>query len=241
MTPLEITLAWIIVQVTLALPPAVALHLLASRRGPATGSWTAAAGLVMIVAITVIPLVPRPRSWDHVQTRDAARVAIDSAPDTSLAVIDEGKRGTTQKPEASGFVPGLWLERYRMFMGSLGTHAEMPLSSSFRWTRFLAFALIAGVAISLCRLPAALIAIRECVRRGRVIVDPELVDRLKALQHAMGVRRTIDIIDLALLHGVRRQGVAGPRARLWQRQDARFSERGQTHNYERTYCSSSGV
>ena len=74
MTPLEITLAWIIVQVTLALPPAVVLHLLASRRGPASGSWTAAASLVMIVAVTVLALVPRPRAWDRVQTRDAARV-----------------------------------------------------------------------------------------------------------------------------------------------------------------------
>ena len=64
------------------------------------------------------------------------------------------------------------------------------MSTSFRWTRLLAFALIAGVAISLCRLLAGLCAVRECLHRGRVIDDPDLVDRLKALQHAMGVRRS---------------------------------------------------
>ena len=74
-------------------------------------------------------------------------------------------------------------------MGSLGTHAELPMSTSFRWTRFLSFALIAGVAISLSRLLAGLFAVRECLRRGRVIDDPDLVDQLKALQHAMGIRR----------------------------------------------------
>ncbi len=199
MTPLEITLAWIMVQVTLALSPAVMLHLLASRRGPVSGSWTAAASLLMIVAITVMALVPRPRSLDDVQTHDAARVVSKTTPAAQLTVTDQGKPDSILKPSTSGFVPSLWLERYRTFMGSLGTHAELPMSTSFRWTRFLSLALIAGVAISLSRLLAGLFAVRECLRRGRVIDDPDLVDRLKALKHAMGIRRTIDVIELAEL------------------------------------------
>ena len=31
---------------------------------------------------------------------------------------------------------------------------------------------------------------------GRVVDDPDLADRLKALQRAMGIRRTIDVIEL---------------------------------------------
>jgi hypothetical protein len=196
MTQLEITLAWIILQVTLALPPAVVLHFLASRRGPASGSWTAASSLVMVIAITVIALVPRPPSWDRVQARDAARVASNDTPAAFLDVTDQGKQATPQEHAKSGFVPGLWMERVRSLLGNLQTRTDLPISPSVHWTRFLSFGLIAGVAISLCRLLAGVWAVRECRRRGRVIDDPDLVDRLNGLQHAMGICRAIDVLEL---------------------------------------------
>ena len=60
MNELGIALAGLVIQVTLAMLPATALHLLASRRGPVAGSWTAAASLAMIVGLTVLAFLPRP-------------------------------------------------------------------------------------------------------------------------------------------------------------------------------------
>ena len=51
MSDLGLTLAWFAVQVTLVLVPALALHALASRRGPASGAWVASVGLGLAVAV----------------------------------------------------------------------------------------------------------------------------------------------------------------------------------------------
>src|SRR4051812_5422579 len=111
MTSLEITLAWIIIQVTLSLLPAVALHLLASRRGPASGSWTAAASLVMIVAITLLALLPRPRSWTPGRSRDIELAASTATPGAPLAVADQGMLKSALKPAKTGLDVSLWMEQ----------------------------------------------------------------------------------------------------------------------------------
>ena len=225
MTQLDITLFCIIVQVTLALPPAVALHLLASRRGPASGSWTAVASLFMMVAVTVIAFVPRPRSWDRAESRDGSLVVSKAAPDKPMSVADQGVRPITENAANGGFVPGLWLDRFRSLLKRLPTHAELPISSSVRWTRLLSLGLIAGAAISLCRLLAGLWAVRECRRRGRVIDDPDLADRVRALQYAMGVHRSIEVRELpdlstAATAGWRRPVILLPEDwRSWNQQE----------------------
>ena len=45
MTDLGMSFAWSAIQVTLVLVPAAALHALASRRSPASGSWIATLSL----------------------------------------------------------------------------------------------------------------------------------------------------------------------------------------------------
>ena len=61
MNDLGMTFAWCALQVSLLMVPAVALHALASRRGAAAGAWTAAFGLTLSVAITVVAFCPRPQ------------------------------------------------------------------------------------------------------------------------------------------------------------------------------------
>jgi len=60
MNELGLALGWLAIQVTLAMLPAAALHLLSSRRGPVAGSWMAAAGLAMIVGLTALAFLPQP-------------------------------------------------------------------------------------------------------------------------------------------------------------------------------------
>ena len=56
MNDLGLTLAWLAVQVALLLVPALALHALASRRGPASGPWVAALSLGWSLALSVAAL-----------------------------------------------------------------------------------------------------------------------------------------------------------------------------------------
>ena len=58
MNDLGLTLAWLAVQVALLLLPALALHALASRRGPAAGAWVASLSLGLVVALNVAAFVP---------------------------------------------------------------------------------------------------------------------------------------------------------------------------------------
>ncbi len=65
MNDLGLTLAWLAVQVAFLLLPALALHALASRRGPAAGAWVAALSLGLVVALNVAAFVPRdPVRWE---------------------------------------------------------------------------------------------------------------------------------------------------------------------------------
>ena len=74
MNDLGLTLAWLAVQVGLLLVPALAVHALASRRGPARGAWVAALSLGLVVALSVAGLVPRSRGNDEARLEASARL-----------------------------------------------------------------------------------------------------------------------------------------------------------------------
>ena len=59
MNDFGLTLAWLMVQVTILLAPALAVHALASRRGPAPGAWVATLSFGLVVALNVAAFVPR--------------------------------------------------------------------------------------------------------------------------------------------------------------------------------------
>ena len=58
MNDLGVTLAWLALQVAILLAPALAVHALASRRGPALGAWVAALSLGLVVALDIAVFVP---------------------------------------------------------------------------------------------------------------------------------------------------------------------------------------
>src|SRR5262249_17005046 len=58
MNELGITLAWLAVQVLLLGLPSLALHALATRRGPAAGAWVAALSLGLVVVLSVSAWIP---------------------------------------------------------------------------------------------------------------------------------------------------------------------------------------
>ena len=58
MNDLGLTLAWLTVQVAIFLAPALALHALASRRGPVPGAWVATLSLGLVVALNLAAFIP---------------------------------------------------------------------------------------------------------------------------------------------------------------------------------------
>ena len=60
MNELGIALAWLAVQVTIVVVPALALHASASRRGPASGAWVAVVSLGLIALLCVVGLIAGP-------------------------------------------------------------------------------------------------------------------------------------------------------------------------------------
>ena len=59
MNDVGLTLAWLAVQIAILLAPALILHGLASRRGPAPGAWVAGLSLGLVVILNVAAFVPR--------------------------------------------------------------------------------------------------------------------------------------------------------------------------------------
>ena len=109
MNDLGMTLAWLAVQVTLVLVPALALHALASRRGPAAGAWVAALSLGLVVGAERRgvrargPRVPRSPGIDRPagpRTEPGDRAATVEAPTRST-----NRRADDPRPPACGCAP----------------------------------------------------------------------------------------------------------------------------------------
>ena len=86
MNDLGMTLVWSAIQVTLFLVPAASLHVLASRRSPASGSWIATVGLSLSVVVGVATFIPRDGK--------------DSAPVTASMAGENAPRGA--EPSRAG-------------------------------------------------------------------------------------------------------------------------------------------
>ena len=94
MNDLGLTLAWLAVQVALLLAPALVLHALASRRGPAAGAWVAVLSLGLVVVLNVAAFVPG-IGWNDKVARTEDRTARD-------ARLRSNRARRTAAPESTG-------------------------------------------------------------------------------------------------------------------------------------------
>jgi hypothetical protein len=200
MNHLGMTLAWLAVQVSFVLAPALVLYALAARRGPAAGAWVATLSLGLVVAVDVAAFLPRPgRGRAVVEGRlediprppeAAASAAIDRAP---------------ARPVAEGWslsrLRGAWTRLDRQAAGR---------AARFRpWGRGLAALATAAAATGLIQLVLGLGAIALCRRRGRAVDDATMLGLLGDLRAAMGCRATVELREVADL--------AGPATAGWRR------------------------
>ncbi len=192
MNQLAIALGWLAIQVTLALLPAIALHLVASRRGPTTGSWLAAASLAMIVGISVLAIIPRP------QLRFIPVPAQRQSPAStrSSALHEPGDRQETDAdaPAAGHF---LSLAQVNAIWRQVGSLLTLPAAPNSHWPGVVAWAALMGVGWGLLRLLLGLWAVHECRRRAIRIDDADAIRLLESLKTAMQCDVAIELRELA--------------------------------------------
>ena len=101
MNDLGLTMAWLAVQVALLLLPALTLHALASRRGPAGGAWVASLSLGLVVALNVAAFVPGIR-FDEKPPVEAMATPAVAIGDARATVTPSELEQPCQRPASGG-------------------------------------------------------------------------------------------------------------------------------------------
>jgi hypothetical protein len=183
MNDLGLTLAWLAVQVAILLAPALAVHALASRRGPAPGAWVATLSLGLVVILNAAAFAPGilrkgPADASAPPTMSPAA----TSPPSSAGRVDDAR----VIPPAGG--QGLRLAWLRLAWDRVGRGAAEPAVRVRPWGSILAAVAMGGTAVGLLRLTIGLWAVALCRRRGRPVDDPAMTGLLDGLRSAMGCR-----------------------------------------------------
>ncbi len=192
MNALGIALGCLAIQISLAMLPATALHLLASRRGPVAGSWMAAASLAMIVGLTALAWLPRPEIGGEAMARTMSQTR---EPDVSPALPDAGnhKQSAVGSPAFEGF---LSLTQAQAIWRRLGSRLALNAAPWMRWAGIAALAALIGMGGGLFRLLLGLWAVHECRRRGKRIDDDAAIRLLESLKTDMNCDTSIEFREL---------------------------------------------
>jgi len=197
MNDLGMSLAWSAVQVALVMVPVVALHVLASRRSPASGSWIAVVGLELSVAISALAFIPRPRRGVESPGPSAA-VAMTAAVsqtnhNANVDVCSRQAASPINEPGRHAFALSLTFAGFRDVFRRLEQGAVVPAARLRRWGTTLAVIGIAGSAVGLFRLVLGLWAVRLCRRRGTIMDDPRMIALFNEIRQAMGCDHRVEI------------------------------------------------
>lgn len=179
MNQLGIALAYVAVQVSLLILPVIAIHLFATRRGPASGAWVASLGLILIVGLSAASFVPLRivfKSERSLSSRPATASLSGGSTAASLP--------TALTPGASEVQAGS-LELVRSFWRRFERRAAAPASLVGAWAPSFAIVSLAATFVGLMRLLLGLWALRVCRTRGLVVLDPALNALLQELRAAM--------------------------------------------------------
>jgi beta-lactamase regulating signal transducer with metallopeptidase domain len=197
MNDLGLTLAWLTVQVAIFLAPALALHALASLRGPVPGAWVATLSLGLVVALNAAAVLPaiglNPKGLASAITPATISREGEAAP-----AIPSSSRGRVEGPDviqpAGGRDTGL--ARLQLAWDRVGRGVSEPAVRFRPWVSALAAVAMAGTVVGLLRLTIGLWAVALCCRRGRPVDDPAMTELLDELQFAMRCRRLVTLREV---------------------------------------------
>ena len=200
MNDLGLTLAWLAVQVTLVLVPALALYAMASRRGPVAGAWVASLSLGLVVMLNAAAFLP------GIGLGAAAGPRAIATPGRRIRAggLDPGRRPSrpaSATPRASASGGGWPMSGWRVAWDRLGRGAAEPAVRFRPWGGVLAALAIAGTGAGLLRLMIGLGAVVACRRRGRTVDDPGMLGLLDELRGAIGCRPPVELREVPDLVG----------------------------------------
>jgi beta-lactamase regulating signal transducer with metallopeptidase domain len=192
MNDLGWTLGWLAAQVAVVLVPAIALHALASRRGPASGAWAATLALGMVVALPILTLLPwgaieRPEPRSTRATIEKPAGTPKAEPIRAVEVVDRPGTAADRGRSIAGF---------RLAWSRFERRAAGPVARFRPWGKIVALVALAGSGVGLIRLGVGLWAVALCRRRGRSVDDPGMVELVEELRRAMGCGRAVELREL---------------------------------------------
>ncbi len=212
MNALGIQWLWMALQVSVFCVAGALLYLIARRRNPARGAWTAGTALALALGMSALAVSPWPQWWslesDNGHVASAHR--IDKQASTSMAANDHLAPGQLSGPisrrdRGDAAVPEPTpTERttMRSFLSSVSDELLISRSiqptAGWRWPAWLAVAILAGCALSLARLLVAVVAARRFARQTRQVDDNSLVALLHEVRGALGVYRPIELRETSL-------------------------------------------
>jgi beta-lactamase regulating signal transducer with metallopeptidase domain len=190
MNDLGIAFAWLAVQVTLILAPALALHALATRRGPASGAWVAALSLGLVAVLCAVELT----AGRGLVFPTEAALTPASAPSPSVSAPTSSPPGSTAPERPMPTAEGGWeFAKLRLTWDRFGRGAAEPAARVRPWGSVVAWLALGGMAYGLFRLLVGLWAIGASRRRARTIDDPETIGLLDNLRRDMGCTRRVEL------------------------------------------------
>jgi BlaR1 peptidase M56 len=197
MNELGMRLVWSAVQVSLVMAPVTALHVMASRRSAVSGSWVAAFGLALSVALGVTALLPRLPGWGSalVPSMRVNATAGLRAPNRTVISEVAGREGSLLAPKPDRNDAGLAFS-LTGFGGAWKRFERDGAAPLRRSASFLAFLGMAGVGAGLCHLLLSLWAVRLCRRRGRPVDDPMMCALLDELRIALRCPYHVELVEL---------------------------------------------
>jgi beta-lactamase regulating signal transducer with metallopeptidase domain len=194
MNDLGWTMAWLAVQIAILLVPALGLHALASRRGPAPGAWVATLSLGMVVLLVGLAFVPNLRLMAERPQAPASRREMDRPTGPSKPAETGAFEVHDRKSPSAGL--GHALEGYKLAWGRFERRAAGPVARLKPWGKAVAVAWLAGSAVGLLRLLLGLFAIAICRSRGRSVDDPAMVGLVEELRVQMGGGRGVALREM---------------------------------------------
>ena len=193
MSELGLTLVWLAVQVAFVLGPALVLHAVASRRGPASGAWVAALSLGLVVALSAAACVPFPARTEK-SLLEANAVSSPAADDGRAITTTAASALFTDLDQTRPTAGPRWsLARLRAVWIGLELGAAAPVARFRPWAVALAVVWLAGALAGVLRLTIGLWAVDLCRRRGRPVNDPAMTGLLEELRGSMGIRRKVEL------------------------------------------------
>jgi hypothetical protein len=196
MNDLGISLVWLTVQVTTIALVGLVLSALLARRTPAAGATAALTSLALTAMLAALACSPLPSwwAWDAIPLTDAVSA-------NGLATRDDDKSagelpGTADTAQGGGIRLGTLMTLLRSLGRDPGN--EVPAEVvPWRWPAALVAVAGTGTALGILRLLLGLWAIRQSWRRSRPVDEPEMLQLVKELQTALGVKPPVAVHESA--------------------------------------------